>query len=91
MLVKLFIRVDNEIVFDPNSNYIPLKDLYHIINIDSSNAEQETAKLQRGDIIRFKENDITFIGVVSNYDPITGTIICSRVVYRSGYFKKEIF
>ena len=43
---KAFIRVDNEIVFDPNSNYIPLKDLYHIINIDSSNAEQETAKLQ---------------------------------------------
>lgn len=87
---KAFIRVDNEIVFDPNSNYIPLKDLYHIINIDSSNAEQETAKLQRGDIIRFKENDITFIGVVSNYDPITGTIIVPGS-YRSGYLKRRSF
>lgn len=87
---KAFTRVDDKIVFDPNSNYIPLKDLYHIINIDSSNAEQEAAKLQRGDIIRFKENDITFIGVVSNYDPITGTIIVPGS-YRSGYLKGRSF
>lgn len=87
---KAFTRVDDKIVFDPNSNYIPLKDLYYIINIDSSNAEQETAKLQRGDIIRFKENDITFIGVVSNYDPITGTIIVPGS-YRSGYLKGRSF
>lgn len=87
---KSFTRVDDKIVFDPNSNYIPLKDLYHIINIDSSNAEQEAAKLQRGDIIRFKENDITFIGVVSNYDPITGTIIVPGS-YRSGYLKGRSF
>ena len=87
---KAFTRVDDKIIFDPNSNYIPLKDLYHIINIDSSNAEQEAAKLQRGDIIRFKENDITFIGVVSNYDPITGTIIVPGS-YRSGYLKGRSF
>ena len=87
---KAFTRVNDKIVFDPNSNYIPLKDLYHIINIDSSNAEQEAAKLQRGDIIRFKENDITFIGVVSNYDPITGTIIVPGS-YRSGYLKGRSF
>lgn len=87
---KAFTKIDNKIVFDPNSDYIPLKDIYHIINIDSSNAEQEAAKLQRGDIIRFKENDITFIGVVSDYDPTTGTIIVPGS-YRSGYLKGRSF
>lgn len=87
---KAFQRVDDKVIFNPTSDYVPLKDLYHIINVDPTNVEQEASKLQRGDIIRFKENDITFIGVVSNYDPITGTIVVPGS-YRSGYLQGRTF
>lgn len=84
---KSFDKRSGEWVFNSDSESIKsLDDIYDIVNIDSSNAEEEASKLQRGDIIKFIEagNDSYLnIGVVSKVDLINGVIEVPGY-YRSG-------
>ena len=57
-----------------------LNDFYDIINVDDSNVTEEAAKLIRGDIIKYREGNREYVGVVSHTDILNG------VVEVSGYF-----